>query len=138
MMSKFSSLKNLETFKKGNLSAEICASSLQSGNDAYSNIVDDFDEIFDSVKSEGGWINYGWGKRGLINDVSLLGNDIKEPSDNKVFLRRSQLMLYIFTHQRKIISIFLQFMGGLLTSSNLTFLHYKYVIVINPDVGMPL
>ena len=84
MMSKFSSLNFLETFTKGNLSVDICASRLQSGNDSYNDIVDAFDEIFDLLNSEGGWIVYGWGKRGLINDVILLGNDIKEPGDNKV------------------------------------------------------
>ena len=54
----------------------------------------------------------------------------------KFFLRISQLILYIFNHQIKIILTFLQFMGGLLTTSNLTFLHYKYVISINPNMGM--
>ena len=52
------------------------------------------------------------------------------------FLRRYQLMLYIFTHRRNNISTFLQFIGGLLTTSNFTFLHYKYVIAINPSVDM--
>ena len=52
-------------------------------NDAYRDIVDTFDEIVDLVHSKGGWIVYGWCKRGLINDVSILGNDIKEPGDNK-------------------------------------------------------
>ena len=54
----------------------------------------------------------------------------------RFFIGRSQLVLYIFTHRIKIISTFLQFMGGLFTTSNLTFLHYKYVISINPNVGM--
>ena len=36
------------------------------------------------VNSEGGWTVYGWGKIGLINDVSLLGNYTKELGDNKV------------------------------------------------------
>ena len=54
------------------------------------------------------------------------------------FLRISQLMLYIFTNRRMIISAFLKFRGGLLTTSNLTFLHYKYVIAINQNVGMSL
>ena len=84
MMSKFRSLKILETFIKGNLSVDIRASRLQSGNDAYDNIVDACDEIVDLVNSEGGWTVYGWVKRGLINDVSLLDNDIKDPGDNKV------------------------------------------------------
>ena len=63
---------------------DIHASRLQSGNDAYDDIVDAFDEIFDLVHSEAGWNVYGWIRGGLINDVSILGNDIKEPGDNKV------------------------------------------------------
>ena len=42
------------------------------------------EEIFDLVNSKGGWTVYGWGERSFINDVSLLGNDIKEPGDNNV------------------------------------------------------
>ena len=83
MMSKFSYLKSLETLKKGNLSVEIGASRLRLVNDAYGDIVDNFDEIVDLVHSKSGWIVYGWYKRGLINDVSILGNYIKEPGDNK-------------------------------------------------------
>ena len=45
MMRKFSFLNFLETFTKGNLSVDIRASRLQSGNDAYENIVDAFDKI---------------------------------------------------------------------------------------------
>ena len=63
---------------------DIHASMLQSGNDDYDDIVDDFDKIVDLVNSEVGWTVYGWGKRGLINDVNILGNDIKETVDNKV------------------------------------------------------
>ena len=63
---------------------EINASRLQSGNDAYDNIVDSLDKIDDLVNSEGGWTVYGWDKIVLINAVSLLGNDTKEPGDNKV------------------------------------------------------
>ena len=84
-MGKFSSLKFLETFTKGNLSVDIRASRLKSGNDAYDDIVDDFDKIVDSVNSKYGWTVYRWGKKALINDVSLLGNNIKEPGDNNVF-----------------------------------------------------
>ena len=84
MMSKFSSLKNLVTLTKGNISVDIGASSLRSVNDAYNDIVDAFDEIVDLVHYKSGWTVYGWCKRGLINDISLLGNYIKEPGDNKV------------------------------------------------------
>ena len=76
-MSKSSSLKYLETFTKGNLSLDICESRLQSGNNAYDDIIGAFEEMVDLVQSEGGWTLYMWGGRGLINDVSLLGNDIK-------------------------------------------------------------
>ena len=84
MMRKFSSLKILERFKKGNLSVEIRASRFQSGNDVYDNIVNGFDKTVYLVNSKGEWIVYGWGKRGLIYDVSLLGNDIKDTGDNKI------------------------------------------------------
>ena len=63
MMNKFSSLNVLETFTKVNLSADIRASRLQSGNDDYGNIVDAFVEIVDLVNSEGGWTVYRWVKR---------------------------------------------------------------------------
>ena len=63
IMIKFRSFKILETFTKGNLSVDIRASMLQSGNDAYNNIVDAFDNFFDLVNSKGGWNVYGWGKR---------------------------------------------------------------------------
>ena len=76
--------EKIEKFTKGYLSADIRTSSLQAGNDAYEDIVDNFKEIVGLVHSEGGWIVYGLGKIGLINDVSLLVNDIKEPGDNKV------------------------------------------------------
>ena len=56
---------------------DIRVSSLQPGNDAYDNTVDAFDDVVDLVNSKGGWTFYGWVKRGLISDVSLLGNDIK-------------------------------------------------------------
>ena len=43
-MKKSSSLKSLETFTKGNLSVDIRASRLQSGDDAYGDMVDDFEK----------------------------------------------------------------------------------------------
>ena len=63
---------------------DIHASRLQSGNDYYDGYVDYLEEIVDLVNSDGGWTVYGWRKRCLANDVSLLGNDIKEPGENKV------------------------------------------------------
>ena len=63
---------------------EIRASRLQSRNDAQNDIVDYLKGFLNLVNSEGGWTVYVWGKRGFINDVSLLGNDIKEPGDNTV------------------------------------------------------
>ena len=60
---------------------------MQSVNDDYNNIVDDFDEIDDLLNPGGGWTVYGRVKIGLIHYFSLLGNDIKEPGDNKVLSR---------------------------------------------------
>ena len=56
---------------------DIHASMLKSGNDDYDGIVDFLEEIIDLVHSECRWNFYGWGKRGLIDDISLLGNAIK-------------------------------------------------------------
>ena len=84
MMSKFISLKVLDIFTKGNLSVDIHASRLQSGNDSYDDIVDYFDKVFNLLNSKGGWNVYGWEKLCLINDVSLLGHDIKDPGDKRV------------------------------------------------------
>ena len=63
---------------------DIRASILQSGNDAYDDIVDSLEEIFYLVNSEVGWTVYGWVKRFLISDVSPLGDYTKGPGDNKV------------------------------------------------------
>ena len=60
MMSRFSSLKKFDTFTKGNLSVEICASRLRLVNDSYRDIVDTFEEIVDLVHSKGGYSVYGW------------------------------------------------------------------------------
>ena len=59
IISELRSLKFLEKFTKGNLSVDIRLSRLQSGNDAYNDIVDAFDEIVDLVNSEDGWTVYG-------------------------------------------------------------------------------
>ena len=67
---------------------DIRASMLQSGNYAYNDIVDAFDNFFDLFNSKGGWNVYGWGKRFFKNDVSLLVNDIKEPVINKVLSQK--------------------------------------------------
>ena len=45
---------------------DIRASRLQSGNNAYDNIVDDYDKTVDLVNSDGRWTVYIWGKRGLL------------------------------------------------------------------------
>ena len=68
----------------------------------------------------------------MINNVSILGNDIKEPVDNKV------LSQDISTHVLHLRPPKKYYIGGLLTTSILTFLHYKCVIAINPNVGMSL
>ena len=95
-MRKSSSLKNLDTFAKGNLSMYIRASRLQSFNDTDDYIVDYLEEIVGLVNYEGGWTVYGWGKICLVNYVGLMGNDIKEPGDNMVFSQRiSTHVLYL-------------------------------------------
>ena len=62
----------------------IYASRLKSFNETYDYIVDYLEEIDGLVNYQGGWTVYGWGNIVLVNDVSLLGNDIREPGDNTV------------------------------------------------------
>ena len=131
-MRKFSFLKFLETFTKFNLLVDICASRLQPGNDAYNDIFDAFEKNINLVNSEGVWTVYGWVKRSLINNVSILGNDIKDPGDNKVLFQEISTHVVHLQPSKK------YYIGGLLTTSNLTFLHYKCVIAINPNVGISL
>ena len=100
MISKFRSMKFLMKSTKGNLPVDIHASRLQSGNDAYGDIDDNFDKIVDLVNSKDGWTFYNWGKRCLINDVSLLGNDIKEPGDNNVLSQEISTHV-VYLHQSK-------------------------------------
>ena len=60
------------------------ATRLQSGNEIYENILDAMEKIVDTINDDGGWTLYGWGKRGLINDTSLLEFDSKKPEEKKV------------------------------------------------------
>ena len=138
MMSKLSPLKLLETFTKGNLLVDIRAPWLKSGNDSYDNIVDYLEQIVDLVHSEVGLTVYRWGERGLINGVSLLGNDSKELGENKALSPEISTHVVHINLQRKIIQTFLHFMRGPLTTSNLTFIYYKYFFAINKNVGMSL
>jgi hypothetical protein len=75
MMSKFSSLKFMELYTKGKLSIDIRASRLQSGNDVYDDIIDCLEEIIELINADGGWVVYGWGKQGVVNDIVMLGNE---------------------------------------------------------------
>ena len=84
MMTKFSSLKFMELYTKGKLSIDVRASRLQSGNDIYDDLTVSIEEVTDLVNNDGGWVIYGWGKQGVINDVVMLGNESKEQVDNKV------------------------------------------------------
>ena len=138
MTRKFRSLKFLEIFTKGNFSVDIHASRLQSCNDAYNDIVDVFDEIVDLVNYEGWWLFMNGAKKVCLMILVYWVMISSSLVIIRFLLRRYQLMLYIFTHQINIILNFLQFIESLLTTSNLTFLRYKYVIAINPNVGMSL
>ena len=129
MMRKFRSLQILDTFTKGNLSVDICASRFQPGNDAYDDIVDAFYEIVDLVHSKGGWTVYWWYKRDFIDDFSLFGNDIKEPGDNKV-LSQDISTHVVHLHPPKKDYIDLSTMNGRsLENLKFTFLHYEYMLL---------
>ena len=79
---------------------DINESSLQSGNDDHNDIVDSLEEIVGLVNSEGLWNVYRWEKIVLINYVSLLGNDIKDPGDNKVLSQETSTHV-VHLHQLK-------------------------------------
>jgi len=92
-MMKFSSLKFMELYTKGKLSIDVRTSRLQSGNDIYDDILSCLEDIMDLVNDDDGWVVYGWGKQGVINDVVMLGNEAnKEQTDNKV------LSVHVSTH----------------------------------------
>jgi hypothetical protein len=86
MMTKFSSLKFMEMFSKGNISKDFRASKLQFGNVVYRDIIGALKDIINLVNNDGGWTVYGWGKRGVINDHSMLGNETtnNDQVDHKV------------------------------------------------------
>jgi len=75
----------MELYTKGKLSIDVRTSRLQSGNDIYDDILSCLEDIMDLVNDDDGWVVYGWGKQGVINDVVMLGNEAnKEQTDNKV------------------------------------------------------
>ena len=84
MMHNFSSLKFMELYLTGNMSIDIRASQLHHGNEYYENIVDAVEEIVEMINQDGGWTVYGWGKKGFINDQSLVGNDFSNDNDSRV------------------------------------------------------
>ena len=96
------------------------------------------EDIVGLVNSDGGWTVYGWGKIFLINDVSLLGNDIKEPGDNKVISQKiSNNVIHLQLTKKYYLDLSTTH-GRSLENLIFTFLHYKYVIKMNKNVGMPI
>ena len=83
-MKNFSSLQFMEIFTKGKFSINVRASQLQSGNDFHEDFNEAITNIVNLVNNDGGWTIYGWGKRGMINDASLVGNDSFDDSNTKV------------------------------------------------------
>ena len=75
LMEKFSSHQFLCFLTKGSLSIDIRSSQLQHGNDAYDDIIDSIEEIFELINEDGGWTITGWSKRGMINDAALLNSN---------------------------------------------------------------
>lgn len=91
MMPKFSSLRFMELFTKGKLSIDVRASRLQTGSEIYDEILDSIEDIVDLINDDGGWVIYGWGKQGVINDIVMLGNDAaKDKGENKVLAQTMQ------------------------------------------------
>ena len=72
-MNNFSSHVFMSYYIFGHFSIDIRASQLQSGSEIYDDILDAMENIIKLVNENGGWSIYGWGKKGIINDTSLVG-----------------------------------------------------------------
>ena len=83
MMQSFSSLKFMDLYLTGNMSIDVRASQLHHGSDHYESISDTIGDIVQLINLDGGWTVHGWGKKGFINDSSLVGNDSNE-TDTRV------------------------------------------------------
>ena len=73
----------MDLYLSGNMSIDVRASQLHHGSDHYEDITDTVENIVELINSDGGWTIHGWGKKGFINDSSLVGNDTND-SDNRV------------------------------------------------------
>ena len=74
LMEKFSS-HQFFFLTKDLLSIDTRSSQLQHGNDAYDDIIDSFEDIFELINEDGGWSITGWSKRGLISDAAVLNSN---------------------------------------------------------------
>ena len=128
---KSSSSKLLDTFTKGNLSLDIHASRLQSGNAVYDDIFDSLEEIIELVNTEGVWTVYGWGRRGLKNDVSILGNYIKVPGNNKDLSKNiSTRVIHLHPEKKDYLDLW-TICGRSLDDLKFDFHKFKYSIAIH-------
>ena len=82
LMEKFSSQQFFRFLTKGFLSIDIRSSQLQNGNDAYDDIIESVENIFELINEDGGWTITGWSKRGLINDAALISSNSSGSSGN--------------------------------------------------------
>ena len=81
---------------------------------------------------------YGWRKGGLINDIILSGNNIKDTGDNKVISQEiSTHVVHIHPSKKDYLDLS-TIQGRSIDKLKLEFLHYKYVIAINKNVEMSL
>lgn len=79
----FSSYQFMKYFTKGLLSIDVRATQLQSGYTAYTLLLTAIRAVIVLVNNNGGWSFHGWGKRGLINDMTLLGQELQDGDDGK-------------------------------------------------------
>ena len=57
-------------------------SQFQNGNDAYYDVIESLEVIFELVNDDGRWTISWWSKRGVINDIALISSSAAGCSTN--------------------------------------------------------
>ena len=105
MMQNFGSLKFMDLFLYGNMSIDVKAAQLHHGDKNYENITDAIQDIVEMVNQDGGWTIYGWGKKGFINDSSLVGNNSDDANTRVVAQEVTTRVIHIHQTNRQYLDV---------------------------------